>query len=464
MFRAAIIPSPRRGGGLGWGGCFPKSPFSKPGFPVMTPGARIAATIEILEKIERSGSPADDVVSAYMRGRRYIGSKDRRAINERLFNCLRRQARLNWWCDQQSPRFRVLADIVLSENLGVAEIAELFDGQGYGPQALSDEETALVDKLTGNGLESQDMPDWVKAETPEWLWPEITARWSDRSIDEMTRLNQPAPMDLRVNILKADCGRALDILKKDGLQAEPTPYSPIGLRIRERVNLQASTAYRGGFVEVQDEGSQLIALLCDATADQKCIDLCAGGGGKSLALAAQMKDGGPLVVCDTDQARLDRMKSRLKRAGVSNVTRHCLKNDDQAWFDENADTAMRVLADVPCSGSGAWRRNPAAKWRLTPDKLNGLLDVQRGILTQAASLTAPGGRLIYATCSILPRENAEQVNWFLEKNENFSIIPVSDVWRDTVGTDCPVEGDFLEITPAGHGTDGFFAAIMERRS
>ena len=429
----------------------------------MTPGARIAATIEILEKIDRSGSPADDVVSAYLRGRRYIGSKDRRAINGRLFDCLRRQARLDWWCEEVSPRHRILSDLVLSDQLGAEEIGKLFDGQGYAPQPLSDIEKALIAKLSGKSLDSEDMPDWVRAETPEWLWPDISAQWQEQAVSEMAALNQPATMDLRVNSLKADCRRALEILQKDGVEAEPTPYSPLGLRLSGRVNLQATTAYKGGFVEIQDEGSQLVALLCDAKADHKCIDLCAGGGGKGLALGAQMKDGGPLVVCDTDQTRLDKMKPRQRRAGVSNVTRHCLK-DDGNWAAENAATAIRVLADVPCSGTGAWRRNPAAKWRLTEEKLENLIETQRQIMAQAAALVAPGGRLIYATCSILPRENTQQVAWFLQQFDDFSLLPVADVWKDVMETEYPFEGKFLETTPARNAMDGFFAAILEKKS
>ncbi len=434
----------------------------------MTPGARIAATIEILEKIERSGSPADEVVSAYMRGRRYIGSKDRRAINTRLFDSLRRRARLDYHLEKEGgetlPRLRVLADLLLSEQLSLNEIGALFDGQGYAPQQLGDGEKELVKKLSGKFLLDPEMPEWIQAETPEWLWPQLSVQWGERTSGEMAALNDQATMDLRVNTLKADCGRALEVLKKDNVEAEPTSYSPIGLRVKKRVNLQATTAFRSGFVEIQDEGAQLVALLCDAIANHKCVDFCAGGGGKSLALAAQMKDGGPLLACDTDHNRLDRMKPRLKRAGASNVTRHYLQGDDESWIVENANTAERVLVDIPCSGTGAWRRNPAAKWRLTPEKLDDLVELQRQILTQAASLVAPGGRLIYATCSVLPQENIQQIDWFLAQNSEFTTLPIADIWRQTIGTNCPVEGVYLEITPARHGTDGFFSAILEKKT
>ena len=158
------------------------------------------------------------------------------------------------------------------------------------------------------------------------------------------------------------------------------------------------------------------------------------------------------------------MKARLKRAGASNVTRHYLQGDDESWIVENANTAERVLVDIPCSGTGAWRRNPAAKWRLTPEKLDDLVELQRQILTQTASLVAPGGRLIYATCSVLPQENIQQIDWFLEQNSEFTTLPIADIWRQTIGTNCPVEGVYLEITPARHGTDGFFSAILEKKT
>jgi 16S rRNA (cytosine967-C5)-methyltransferase len=242
--------------------------------------------------------------------------------------------------------------------------------------------------------------------------------------------------------------------------------SPFGLRIKNRVNLQASTALKGGFVEIQDEGSQLIALLVETKADMKTIDLCAGAGGKTLALGAAMKDGGPLIACDTDEDRLKRLKLRLKRGGISNVTQHCIEGDNDTWYSKHAATAERVLIDVPCSGSGAWRRTPAQKWRLTDKRLTDLIDMQLNILNKAADLVCPGGRLVYATCSILSDENEDQIERFLKQHTEFNVMPIPQIWKRVIGTDCPksaiLNDTYLSLTPARHNTDGFFVAILER--
>ena len=428
----------------------------------MTPGARIAAAIDLLEKIERSASPADDVISAYHRSRRFIGSTDRREISRHVFTVLRHRARLNWWTRGGDAQASVLAALIFVDGLGRPEITTAFDGRGYNPPALDDGELALTDKMSGQPIDQDDMPAWVRAEVPEWLSDGLSAAWGKKFESEATALNQPAFLDLRVNTLKTDFTRVLEVLKNDGIEADATSYSPIGLRVRKRTNLQSTTAFKGGFVEVQDEGSQLVSLLVGAKADMKTIDFCAGGGGKTLALAAAMKDGGPLIACDLDESRLKRLPARLKRAGVSNVSRRTLSGLDDPWIGESKATAARVLLDVPCSGAGAWRRNPAAKWRLTPARLAGYVAEQQSILAAAAPMVAPGGRLIYATCSVLAEENERQIDWFLGEQADYRLRPVGEVWAETIGSPCPCPGPYLSLTPGGHGTDGFFAAILEK--
>ncbi len=434
----------------------------------MTPGARIAATIEILEKIQRSGSPAEDVVSAYIRGRRYIGSKDRRAITDRVFHILRRQARLNWLIGENGSRASVIADLLLSDRTSREEFSIIFNSEGYSPTELTKDELKLLAKLKDTSFKDISYPQQIKAELPEWIAKKLSPIWGVNFLSEAIALNQPAPLDLRVNTLKGDCARALMVLQKDHIEAEPTTLSPFGLRIKNRVNLQASTALKGGFVEIQDEGSQLIALLVETKADMKTIDLCAGAGGKTLALGAVMKDGGPLIACDTDEERLKKLKPRLRRGGVSNVTRHLLTNDNDPWYDQHATTAERVLIDVPCSGSGAWRRAPAQKWRLTAERLKELIDLQKKIMNKAVDLIPSGGRLIYATCSILPDENEHQIEWFLKQYSEFNAMPISQIWERVIGTDCPknaISNDtYLSLTPARHNTDGFFVAVLERNN
>ena len=432
----------------------------------MTPGARIATTIEILEKIQRSGSPAEDVVSAYVRGRRYIGSKDRRNIINRVYNVLRRQARLDWLIEGSNCRERVIADLLLLDKTSLGEFNVLFNGKGYSPTVLSKDELKLLTKLKDVSFKDISFPQQIEGELPAWISEKLSSTWGANFLTEAIALNQPAPLDLRVNTLKGDCGRVLQILKKDKIEAKITRLSPIGLRIKNRVNLQASTALKGGFVEIQDEGSQLISLLVETKANMKTIDLCAGGGGKTLALGAIMKDGGPLIACDIDADRLKRLKSRLKRGGISNVTQHCIEGDNDTWYSEHAETAERVLIDVPCSGSGAWRRAPAQKWRLTAKRLTDLIDMQQKILNKAADLVFPGGRLVYATCSILSDENEDQIERFLNQHTDFNVMPIPKIWKRVIGTDCPrsaISNDtYLSLTPARHNTDGFFVAIMER--
>ena len=429
----------------------------------MTPGARISAVVELLDKIDRSFSQADEVVSAYVRGRRYIGSKDRRFISETVYSMLRHTAHLNWWTRSGSSRDKMIAYLVGIESMPARELHQLFNGTIYNPAPLSPAEMDLTTNASREPVAADlALPGWVQAEFPEWLYEGMASYWGQNFNTEAQALNMPAPVDLRVNTLKASCTRVLEILKNDGLAAEPTPYSPLGLRLAARRNLLATTAFKGGFVEIQDEGSQLIALLVDAKADHKTIDFCAGGGGKTLALAAAMKDGGPLLACDTDKRRLDKLTPRLKRAGVSNVSRHLLTGPEDPWLQEHRASAERVLIDVPCSGSGAWRRAPASKWRLTADTLHGYTALQASILDQASLLVKPGGRLIYATCSVLPQENEDQIAAFRARAGMFRSLQIGALWEKIIGGTCPSTGDHLSLTPARTQTDGFFCAILER--
>jgi len=413
----------------------------------MTPAARISASIEVLEQLEAATRPADEIVSQYFRSRRFIGSKDRRDISERVFAVEREQARLDWWAGNAGPRARVIAHLALVEG---ATPSELFSGGKFGPEPLSAEEQGLADRLTGQTLDQPDMPMAARLELPEWLEPLFAETFGDRLEIEMAALNRPAPLDLRVNTLKASRGEAQSRLAGEGIDSASTPISPFGLRVSGRVNLSASRTYQDGWVEVQDEASQICAIKVDTKADRLTIDLCAGAGGKTLALAAIMKDGGPLVACDNDAGRLQRMEARLRRAGVSNVTRRRITGPDDAALDRYRGNAERVLVDAPCSGSGAWRRNPAARWLLTPERLESHIAEQKALLAKASALVAPKGRLIYSTCSVLKRENQDQADHFLEFHPDFRAVPAS------------AENAYLSLTPARDGTDGFFVAVFEK--
>ena len=432
----------------------------------MSPAAQIAAAIELMATIAADGRPADAVASHYFKSRRYIGSKDRRAISTRVWGALRRRARLGWWLAELKfedfPRERVLADLILTDRLDEAALKALFSGEKNAPEKLTAEDRRLIEQLSGKDIFNHAMPSSVKGEFPDWIEPRLAALFGEDLSREMAVMRDEAPVDLRVNTLATDRETAQAVLAKEGLKSEPTPLSPIGLRLPARVALAAQGPFKDGLVEVQDEGSQLVALLTGAEPGQAVLDLCAGAGGKTLALAAAMKNKGRLVACDTHSARSERAVQRLRRAGVHNVTRHVLEGEGDKWLKRQKGTFDRVLVDAPCSGSGTWRRNPDAKWRLTEAGLLELVALQGKILTQASALVKPGGRLVYATCSLLPEENERQVEVFLAANTDFAVIPIADAWGETVGTPCPVPGPYLRLSPAAHNTDGFFAAVMQR--
>ncbi|MCP5374377.1 MAG: RsmB/NOP family class I SAM-dependent RNA methyltransferase [Hyphomicrobiales bacterium] len=433
----------------------------------MTPGARLAAAIDLLTETAATRAPTAAVLERYFRARRYAGSGDRRAIAERVYGLLRRHARLGWWLDRgrlpDTPRARVLADLVLGDGLDPAAAAAPFGAGPHAPAALDDAEAAFAAAVAGQPLDHGDMPDPVRLEYPAWLDASLRRAFGDGLDDEMAAANRPAPLDLRVNVLKTNRDGARKAFARDGVEVAVTPLSPRGLRLDPPRRVEDGRAYKGGLVEVQDEGSQIVALLADARPGLTVVDYCAGAGGKTLAMAAEMQGRGRLIACDTDAARLDRLRERQKCAGPHNVERVALDADGTARLLRKV-AADRVLVDAPCSGSGTWRRDPAARWRLDPAALDDLLARQRTILARAAGLVAPGGRLVYATCSVLPEENADQVARFVSEHDRFSVLPVTELWQNPLDGTCPCAGPFLELTPARHGTDGFFAAILARNS
>ncbi len=440
----------------------------------MTPGARILAAIEIGQEIETGESTADGIVETYFRRRRYAGSKDRRAVGERVYGIIRRYARLSWWIERcgyphaVTPRVRAIADLALNDKARPEEIQAIFSGSRHCPESLNAEEFDLANALAGRPItHHSEMPDWVALEYPGWLDATLREQFGDTLNSEMTALNQPAPMDLRVNTTKTTFEEASEALRREQVISEPTALSPIALRVSGNVRLGGTSAYNDGLVEIQDEGSQILALLCDAQPSMNVVDFCAGAGGKTLALAACMsKHGnlhGSLTACDVFAQRLQRMKLRIKRAGANGVRQHVLSTELDPWVAQNAQTADRVLLDVPCSGSGIWRRKPGSKWRLTPMEVEDYITTQRQILSSASAMVRPGGRLIYATCSLLAEENEQQVAWFMSDSGDFDVLDVNTVWAQSIGGTCPSAGPYLRLSPATTRTDGFFCAILERR-
>lgn len=437
----------------------------------MTPGARVQACIELLAQIATEAQDASTVIDAYFRTRRYAGAGDRRAVSHRVYENLRHRARLDWWIERtglsidSTPRTRVLAQMAVYERSSPDELARQFSGTRHCPPPLDSRERELAESLYGRPPMHADMPDWVRLEYPSWMGASLQAIFGERLELELQALSQTAPVDLRVNTLKSTREEVQSLLAADGIDVEPTPLSPLGLRLQSRARLGGTHSFKQGLFEVQDEGSQLIALLTGVTPGMTVVDYCAGAGGKALAMAASLSDGkgaprGRLIACDVSRYRMDRMAPRLKRAGADMVRRQVVTARDDSWVKANRDMADRVLADVPCTGTGAWRRNLDAKWRFRPDDLEHLIETQRLVMEQAASLVAPKGRLIYATCSLLREENEEQIDWFMKTIPGFTVMPVAGVWAETIGGHPPAEGDFLRLSPASTGTDGFFCAVL----
>ncbi len=429
----------------------------------MTPAARIEASIALVSDIDDfAARPADAVANDFFRARRFIGSGDRRTISDRVWTVLRRRRRLTWWLARAdatpTPRLLVAASLLL-EGWTLAGLAQAFSGGRFAPASLERPEHAALRDLEGHTLDHPSMPDAVRLEIPDWLLPLLADRFGSALTAELVALTKPAPLDLRVNTLKTTRDEARSALADEQVDAHPTPLSPWGLRIDVRRPVTSGRAFQTGLVEIQDEGSQLVALLTDAQPGMRVCDYCAGAAGKTLALAAAMQNRGQIVACDTSTLRLDNAIRRLRRAGVHNVERHLLVPGDK-WPKRHAGAFDRVLVDAPCTGTGTWRRNPDARHRLTETDLAQLLLRQAAILRDAARLVRTGGHLVYATCSLLPAENEAQVSQFLAGYPGFSLVPLPRAWPLAGLPPCP--GDFLFLTPGRDGTDGFFGAVLER--
>lgn len=424
---------------------------------------RLQSTIELLSEVESAPRPADAVTSGWFRDRRHINDADRGAIIELLYALLRHRARLGWWLarrqSRDTPRNRLLAWLALAEGQTPDQIKRLFDGAKLAPAALSQPEYALVLGLRGSAMDHADMPQEVRLECPDWAVGPLRHRFGQAFETEMAATLVPPPLDLRVNPIKSNRETVLRALNAMGLHAEATKLAPRGIRLRERLSLARLAGLKTGEIEIQDEGSQLVALLVNAKPGDRVVDFCAGAGGKTLAIAAQMQNKGHLIACDINEARLKRCAERLRRAGLHNVETRVLASETDPWVKRHKGSFDHVLIDAPCSGTGTWRRNPDARWRVPDLGLGGLVALQARILASAARLVKPGGRLVYATCSVLHEENEEQVAAFLAAHPAFRIVPVQQV-APHLAMVAPF--DHLSLTPAQHETDGFFAAVLHR--
>lgn len=384
--------------------------------------------------MERTAKPVERHLREWGRAHRFAGSKDRAAIAARLYAIERRRAFLAWRMQSASPRALAIAAV-----LDEGEVETLFSGTGYGPAALSDAERAAI---TSPPLGVP--PAHVKGEYPKFLEDELKRAFGERLPDEMLALQQRAPVDLRVNTLKARRDAVLEALTAQGYDAQPTPRSPLGIRLPAGVTgLERTALFAAGAFEFQDEAAQLASLMCGAAPGMRVLDLAAGAGGKSLALAAAMNNEGEIVACDIRADALAELERRAVRAGVAIIRTLQTPPLPHECGGEGESSFDIVLVDAPCSGTGTWRRQPELRWRLTPERLVELQAIQDELLACAAAYVKPGGRLVYATCSILPCENEDRIAAFRESHRGFA--PEDEVFR---------------ASPHSTGTDGFFAAVL----
>ena len=471
----------------------------------MTPGARVQSAIGLLSEILPDDGPtADAAVRGWFRQRRYAGSKDRAAVTGLVYQALRQRQELAWALSfalapgngvlslvadasgvpslvadasgvqaaplssaSQAPlspasaRALVIAAMARLDGLSPTDIAARFDGGQYGPEPLSDDELAAASHLADRASLAA-APDWVRGNYPQELDGPLRAGLGHNVVAEMAAMIPRAPTDLRVNTLKADRGAAQASLDADGISADLTPMSPLGLRVKDRARIAESAAFRSGMVEVQDEGAQLAAMLVAAQPGHTVVDYCAGAGGKTLGLAAAMGNAGIIHAFDVDSTRLGKSRPRFSRSGVKCAVAQTIRGDDDPAVVALHGKADRVLVDAPCSASGTWRRAPEGKWRVTEKTIARHVARQRAILAAAAPLVRPGGRLVYVTCSVFQDENHAQAAWFLEAQPEFHALDVGNIWGEFLPGPAPGDGPYLQLTPLQNQTDGFFVAVFER--
>ena len=422
----------------------------------MHPKALLDECANLIELVYKFEHPADAVVSRYFREHRSLGPRERATLSDTVYATLRERLKFEWLARSGSgSKWRRLA--VLG-----------FPGdRDFLKSALTDVEKNWLDHC--DAVTDADLMAPHRHNLPEWLATALREQVGTEFDALVASLNQPAPLDLRVNVLKKKREVVLAELRQAGLACEPTPYSSMGIRLQGKPSLAKLPAFVQGDVEVQDEGSQLLALLLDAKRGEMVVDFCAGAGGKTLAIGAAMRNSGRLYAFDTSGHRLDALKPRLARSGLSNVHPVAIAHERDDRIKRLAGKIDRVLVDAPCSGLGTLRRSPDLKWRQTPQTVAAQAELQQAILNSAARLLKPGGRLVYATCSLLPAENEAVAAAFSEAHQDFEPVPVAGLLAlaqvPQADSLCQGEdGQWLRLWPHRHATDGFFAAVWRKKS
>ena len=419
----------------------------------MNPHALLELTTELLHRVLQFKQPADAIVSDFFREHRALGQRERHTLAETTYTVLR-----------QRPLLLHLAQSGRGELERRLAILGWQGNEAFLRAALDDAQTAWLARVTG--IDRTALPEKLRHNLPDWLAERLQAALGDEFWPLVESLNAPAPLDLRVNAYKAKRDDVQAAFKAEGVEALPTPYSPLGLRIQGKPALHKLDVFLRGDVEVQDEGSQLLALLLDAKRGEMVVDFCAGAGGKTLALGAAMRNTGRLYAFDTSGHRLAALKPRLARSGLSNVYPAQIAHERDERIKRLAGKIDRVLVDAPCSGLGTLRRNPDLKWRQSPQSIDEMRVKQAAILASAARLLKPGGRLVYATCSLLQAENEDIAGAFeADAADRFERLPAADALARAHVEQAPtlVRADDLRLWPHRHATDGFFAAVWQRR-
>jgi 16S rRNA (cytosine967-C5)-methyltransferase len=433
----------------------------------MTPSARLSAAIDIIDAIEIQRIPAAKALKEWGTAHRFAGSGDRAAIAGLVWDVLRRYASSAYLMEADTARARLIGMLRLERNMDTATMGALFDGSRFAPSSLTDAETSALASRSLKGA-----PAAVAGDYPEWLDPYLAKVFGDDRAAEATAMASRAPLDLRVNTLKGNRDKVLSRLSH--LKTQATPWSQVGLRIElgadaRNPGIQSEEDFIKGAIEVQDEGSQLAAAFTAAKPGEQVIDLCAGAGGKTLALAALMQGKGRLIATDRDKRQLAPIHERLSRAGVHNAEIRTPKGEADPLSDIRS-TADLVVIDAPCTGTGTWRRNPDAKWRMRPGALEIRLKDQVEVLERAVPLVKPGGRIAYVTCSVLSEENGEQVAAFVGRHPEFSVVPpeqtASVLWdkAEAFAQAALQSPEGWLMTPRRTGTDGFFVSVLKKAS
>ena len=414
------------------------------------PPAILTHTEDVLREVLRFTGPADGVLSRYFRAHPKLGGRERGAIAEAVYGLLRNKAVYTHFAESgHGPMMRRLAVLAVAGSAGVETAG-----------GLAPEEAEWAQRVLE--IDRSQLAARLRANLPPWLLERLVACHGEaEALALVEGLNAPAPLDLRVNLIKATREQVVAELATAPIACQPTPYAPAALRILKKPALQNLTLFQSGAIEVQDEGSQILSQLVGAKRGEMVVDFCAGAGGKTLSLGAAMRNTGRLYAFDVSEKRLAKLKPRLARSGLSNVHPVLIAHENDVKVKRLAGKVDRVLVDAPCSGLGTLRRNPDVKWRQRPEDIDELNAKQAAILAGASRLVKPGGRLVYATCSILDEENEAIVSQFLAAHEDFTLLPVKDVLAEQK---VPLDmEDYLKLLPHRHGTDGFFAAVLVRR-